>query len=224
MLPVNELFTQEARDCLFQFYNSYEPVVELLKFRALPPVKVKTVFFGDSITAGFKFQEFFPGCSLLNRGIPGDSLDGLWARIDMDVLPYDPEQVVILAGINGIAEDNGRMMRKFEAIGDQLTAKGIRVYYCSIAPLRHGDQWDRFQYQGKIAELNEMIRKMAEDKYAGFVDYFHALLDDQGELKEEYARADGTHITFEGYCAMAQVLKKSVDLYGKRDASRVPNV
>jgi len=213
MLPVNELFTQASRDATFAFYKSYEPVVELLKYRALPPVKVKTVFFGDSITAGFKFQEFFPNCSLINRGIPGDSLDGLWARLDVDVLPYEPEQVVILAGINGIGEDNDRMLRKFEAIGDYLASKGIRVYLCGITPLRHGDQWDRFQYQGKIAELNDMIRKLAETKYAGFVDYFHAMTDEQGELKTEYSRPDGTHITFEGYCAMAEVLKKTVDLF-----------
>lgn len=39
------------------------------------------------------------------------------------------------------------------------------------------------------------------------------MLDDAGELAEAYARPDGTHITFAGYCVMAEILKSKVVLY-----------
>lgn len=212
MMPFTDLFTEQDTGIL-DWYKTYEPVAEKLLFRQLPPKKVKTVFYGDSITNGFQIQEFFPGCSFMNRGISGDNLAGLYFRLDEDLFPFEPEQVVLMAGINGIQEDNDRMMAKYETIGDAIAARGIKVYFCSILPLRHGDTWDRFQYQGKIMQLNARIKELAERKYAGYIDYHTAMLDNAGELAEAYARPDGTHITFAGYCVMAEILKNNVELF-----------
>ena len=212
-MPYTGLFTEQDSTGINNWYKTYDPIVEQLLYRQLPPQKVKTVFYGDSITNGFKFQEFFPGASFVNRGIPGDNLAGLYFRLEEDLFPFEPEQVVMMAGINGIQEDNDRMMAKYEMIGDVIAARGIKVWFCSILPLRHGDTWDRFQYQGKIVALNARIKELAERKYAGYIDYHTSLLDDAGELAEAYARADGTHITFAGYRIMAQILKDSVELY-----------
>ena len=109
MMPFTDLFTEQDTGIL-DWYKTYEPVAEKLLFRQLPPQKVKTVFYGDSITNGFQIQEFFPGCSFMNRGISGDNLAGLYFRLDEDLFPFEPEQVVLMAGINGIQEDNDRMM------------------------------------------------------------------------------------------------------------------
>ena len=214
-MPFTDLFTEQDTGIL-DWYKTYDPVAEKLLFRQLPPQKVKTVFYGDSITNGFQIQEFFPGCSFMNRGISGDNLAGLYFRLDEDLFPFEPEQVVLMAGINGIQEDNDRMMAKYETIGDAIAARGIKVYFCSILPLRHGDTWDRFQYQGKIVALNARIKELAERKYAGYIDYHTSMLDPAGELAETYARPDGTHITFAGYCIMAEILKNSVELFSKK--------
>lgn len=213
MLPVNELFTEEYFRSIMDFYNSYEAAQEKIFFRQLPPCKVKTVFYGDSITWGFDLHEFFPGISALNRGIPGDNLNGLYFRLDEDVLPYQPEQVVFHAGINQIGEDNPTMLRRYQVIGNILKDVGIKVYFASILPLRHGDQWNRFQYQDKIVELNSQLREIAEKDFAGFIDYHSALLDENNELAEKFARPDCTHITFYGYQVMAKILQEKVDLF-----------
>ena len=213
MLPVNELFTEEYFRSIMNFYNSYEAAQEKIFFRQLPPCKVKTVFYGDSITWGFDLHEFFPGISALNRGIPGDNLNGLYFRLDEDVLPYQPEQVVFHAGINQIGEDNPTMLRRYQVIGNILKDAGIKVYFASILPLRHGDQWNRFQYQDKIVELNSQLREIAEKDFAGFIDYHSALLDENNELAEKFARPDCTHITFYGYQVMAKILQEKVDLF-----------
>ena len=81
-----------------------------------------------------------------------------------------------------------------------------------MLPLRHGDKWDRFQYQTKIVELNAALKAMAEAEYAGFIDYHAAVRDAAGELAEPYAKPDGTHITFAGYRVLAQVLTAQVRL------------
>ena len=209
----NDLFIEEECNSIQEWYPTYERAAEKLEYRQLPPQKVKTLFYGDSITYNFQINEFFPGISFLNRGIPGDSLTGLYCRLEEDLYPYQPEQVIMLAGINGISEENERMMAKYETIGDAIAARGIKVYFCSILPLRHGDTWNRFQYQGKIVALNARIKELAERKYAGYIDYHTSMLDSAGELAEAYARPDGTHITFAGYCVMAEILKNSVELF-----------
>ncbi len=213
MLPVNELFTKEHFREIMDFYNSYDAAQEKILFRKLPPCKVKTLFYGDSITWGFALHEFFPGISFLNRGIPGDNLNGLYFRMDEDVLPYHPEQVIFHAGINQIGEDNPTMLCRYKVIGDILKDAGIKVYFASILPLRHGDQWNRFRYQNKIVELNVLLKELAEKEFAGFIDYHSALLDKNDELAEKFARPDGTHITFHGYQVMAKVLQEKVDLF-----------
>lgn len=212
MITLKELFPEE--ECLRrkEWYLSFEPAAEKLQLRKLPPQKVKTVFYGDSITHAFPYQEFFPGISFLNRGIPGDNLTGLYVRLEDDLFPYQPEQVVVMAGINGITQDNDIMLAKYEAVGDLISEKGINVYFCSVLPLRHGDKWDRFQYQDKIVELNKRLKELAEWKYSGYLDYHSALLDSNGELAEEYAKADGTHIRLEGYSVMAKILRENIKL------------
>ena len=208
-----DLFPEKDCTAIQNWYPTHERAAEKLEYRKIPPQKVKTVFYGDSITYNFQYHEFFPGISFMNRGVPGDRLTGLYSRLEQDLYPYQPEQVVLHAGINGIFEDNEIMLAKFEAISDLIVATGAKVYLCSVLPLRHGDQWNRFQYQDKIAALNKLLAELAGRKYSGFLDYHSAVKDEAGELAEKFAKPDGTHITFYGYCAMAEVLKKSVNLY-----------
>lgn len=65
------------------------------------------VFLGDSITEGWgdDFHEKFPGVSVANRGISGDTSRGLLARLDEDVLALEPRGVVLLIGTNDIGLD-----------------------------------------------------------------------------------------------------------------------
>ena len=77
----------------------------------------------------------------------------------------------------------------------------------SILPLRYPDAWDRFQYQSKIVEINAEQAEWSCRNLAGFLD-FHALLRDaDGQLGAAYARPDGTHLTFEAYCRMSELVQ-----------------
>ena len=41
----------------------------------------------------------------------------------------------------------------------------------------------------------------------GFMDYHSALKDETGQLAAEYAKPDGTHVTFAAYEVMAEIVK-----------------
>lgn len=213
MLPVNELFTAKDKEEIYSFLNTYPRYLEILEYRKLPPKPVKTVFYGDSITNAFPLQEFFPGASFLNRGIGGDNVNGLYFRLEDDLFPYHPEQVVMMIGINGIEWEFGKILAKISRVAELIAERGSRVYLGSILPLRNPDAWNRFRFQEKIVDLNAEIRKLAESRFAGYLDYHAAVRNENGELAKPYARPDGTHLTFDGYIAMAHVLEQTVPLW-----------
>ena len=98
-------------------------------------------------------------------------------------------------------------------MAELIAERGSRVYLGSILPLRNPDAWNRFRFQEKIVDLNAEIRKLAESRFAGYLDYHAAVRDENGELAKPYARPDGTHLTFDGYIAMAHVLEQTVPLW-----------
>ena len=61
------------------------------------------VFFGDSITDGWKtLAQDFPKLKVANRGIGGDTTRGLRERLQADVLDVHPKAVSILIGTNDL--------------------------------------------------------------------------------------------------------------------------
>jgi lysophospholipase L1-like esterase len=199
------MFEQERLDAIHRFYETLERWHELQNFRSLKSdVKhVKNIFFGDSITEAWPLHEFFPNHSLLNRGIGGDSIHGLYKRLPDDVLPYTPKKVFMLIGINGIQEETSGIMERITAVAGMIAENGIQVYLGSILPLRYPDKWDRFQYQDKIVDLNAALCAWAQANAAGFMDYHTLLKDETGQLAAEFARPDGTHLTFAAYRRMS---------------------
>jgi lysophospholipase L1-like esterase len=203
------MFEKEHLDAIHKFYQTRERWQELQAYRRLRASTgpVKNIFFGDSITNAWPLHEFFPNYSLLNRGIGGDNIYGLYERLNDDVFPYSPDRVFMLIGINGIQEDNFRIMDHVTAVAEMIKKQGIAVYLGSVLPLRYPDNWDRFQYQGKIVELNAALQAWSKSGAAGFMDYHTLLKDDTGQLAAEYARPDGTHVTFAAYQKMSDYVR-----------------
>lgn len=204
----NELFPDEEIQAITNFYKTYEPNIRLFENYKIPvTVEIKNLFYGDSITAGWSLQDFFPNHSILNRGIPGDSPTGLHLRLKEDVLAHSPKRCFLLAGINGIGREEQRILDQLFHVANEITESGTEVVLCSILPLRRGDQWDRFQYMDKIVRINDALQNYAEAHGQLFIDYYTHLLDSNGELAAEYARPDGTHITTAGYMQMSRVVE-----------------
>ena len=71
--------------------------------------KPLAVLMGDSITDGWYSNDpdFFKANNLLGRGISGQVTSHMLTRFRRDVVDHHPKYVVILAGINDIARNNG---------------------------------------------------------------------------------------------------------------------
>ena len=92
------LFDPESLRAIQEFYDTRERWQEILAYRKLADRigHVRNLFYGDSITEAWPLHEHFPNHSLLNRGIGGDNVCGLYLRLAEDVFAYTPEKVFIL--------------------------------------------------------------------------------------------------------------------------------
>jgi len=205
----DSLFDSQSQKDIQAFYDTRDRWKSIQDYRKLTAEvgRVKNLFYGDSIFEMWNLHEFFPNASVLNRGIGGDNVCGLYLRLEDDVFPYTPEKVFLLVGINGIGLEKQLILERARAVALLIRERGSKVYLSSILPLRNPDAWNRFQYQEKIVEINAAQKQWSEANLDGFLDYHSRLKDATGQLAAEYARPDGTHLTFAAYRVMADVVR-----------------
>lgn len=182
----------------------------------------RVVFMGDSITDFWKLATYFPSKPYINRGISGQTTPQMLVRFRPDVIALKPQVVVILAGTNDVAGNTGPMT--LEAIEDNLAsmfelarASNIRVVIASVLPVsdysknREGKpiiQTTRRPPE-KIKTLNEWIKKHAAQNGLTYLDYFSAMVDEKGFLKEELSN-DGLHPNDKGYVVMQPLVEQAI--------------
>lgn len=175
------------------------------------PKSPRVVFLGDSITDGWRLEEYFPGDDFVNRGISGQTTGQMLGRFKQDVIDLNPAAVVILAGTNDIGrgvpqeiiEDNLAMMF------DLADKHRIKVIVCTLLPVSDyaKDRGARFiQTQrrppARIKTLNEWMKVAVRSRRYRLVDYHLVMADDAGFLKQD-ASDDGLHPNATGYRAMS---------------------
>ena len=187
----------------------------------------RVVFMGDSITDSWddpKYGGFFPGKSYIDRGISGQTTPQMLIRFRPDVIALQPKVVVILAGTNDIAGNTGPMT--LAAIEDNLTsmfdlahANGIRVVLASLLPIsdyektKDGQSIIRSKQRPpeQITSLNAWMKKYAAAHGGIYLDYYSAMADEKGFLKEELSE-DGLHPNQKGYEVMAPLAEQAIAL------------
>jgi lysophospholipase L1-like esterase len=181
------------------------------------------VFMGDSITDAWpqpRFGEFFPGKPYIGRGISGQTTPQMLIRFRPDVIDLHPKAVVILAGTNDIAANTGPMTDE-EIEGNLMSmaelgkANHIKVVLSSILPVSEyhvspgGVPQTTRRPMSRIRAINEWMKKYAAAEAHVYLDYFPAMIDEKGMLKEEFS-ADDLHPNAAGYAVMAPLAEAAI--------------
>lgn len=200
----------------------------------------RVVFMGDSITDFWRLGQYFPGKPYVNRGISGQTTPQMLVRMFPDVIDLKPAAVVILAGINDIAQNTGpqtaeMVEQNIMAMTTLAQHNGIQVILCSILPISdyayvrlkrdQGGREPLFKTPegytfvmrrpsdthppGDILKLNSWMKDYAARARAIYADYFSALVDQNGWLKENCSE-DGIHPNAEGYKIMAAIVDEAI--------------
>jgi lysophospholipase L1-like esterase len=188
-----------------------------LQLRSRPAEPSRIVFMGDSITDMWKLEKYFPGKPYVNRGIGGQTTPQMLVRMYPDVINLHPSVMVIMAGTNDIAHNTGpetieMIQDNFRAMAELAQAHNIKLVICSLTPV--SDYTSRKQTVQRppsdILSLNEWLKKFADLIHAPYVDYYSALADAKGYLKEGYS-ADGLHPNDKGYELMAPLVQAAIE-------------
>ena len=192
-------------------YSRYEAANREIAFE---PV---AVFMGNSITDIWYQQHpaFFDENYYLGRGIGGQVTSQMLCRFRNDVIELKPQCVVILAGINDIAKNNGditieNIFRNFVSMCELAKANGIEVVLCSTLPCDRIVWRPEVKPADLVRQLNAMLRDYAAKNELVYVDYHSALTNETGGLSEELS-ADGCHPTMKCYERMEKMVKEGIE-------------
>ncbi|WP_338194997.1 SGNH/GDSL hydrolase family protein [Flagellimonas marinaquae] len=176
----------------------------------------RVVFMGNSITEMWKGAnpDFFRN-PYINRGIGGQTTPQMLLRFRQDVIDLNPKAVVILAGTNDIAGNTGPMTLKqihdnILSMVELAQANQIIPIVCSVLPAFDYPWSPGLQPNIKIPKLNSMLKNMASDKGAVYLDYFSKMADHRNGLPPELT-TDEVHVTKAGYKIMEQMVKETID-------------
>ena len=142
-------------------------------------------------------------------------------RFHPDVIALHPKVVVILAGTNDIAGNTGPMTLKtiqdnLMSMADLAKSNSIKVVFASVLPISDYDQRDgkpiirsTQRPPEKIKALNEWMKTYAVNNKLTYLDYYAAMVDDKGFLRDELSE-DGLHPNQKGYEIMAPLAEAAI--------------
>ncbi|MGA1837856.1 GDSL-type esterase/lipase family protein [Herbiconiux sp. 11R-BC] len=168
--------------------------------------KSKTVFVGDSLTEGGRWQEWFPEVEAVNLGVGGDTTEGLIERLDQ-VAAEDPDTVVLLIGTNDIANRRAveQVVRNIETIlvNIRQALPDARILVQSVLP--RGSEYAEF-----VKEINRHVWQFAATVRAHYLDLWPVMALDDGELNPAFT-TDRLHLNDAGYEAWLSELVPALE-------------
>jgi lysophospholipase L1-like esterase len=197
----------------------YHAANEALRKQPADPKRV--VFMGDSITDGWRLADAFPGKPYVNRGISGQTTAQMLVRIYPDMIALRPAAMVLLAGTNDIAGNNGpqtleMIKHNVMAMVELAQVHNIKVILCALTPISDkipaggGRKQSEHRPPADILKLNAWLKEYAAEIKAPYVDYYSAVVDAQGELGRGYTD-DGLHPNARGYQLMQTAIAKALE-------------
>ncbi len=184
----------------------------------------RVVFMGDSITDAWPQPRygalFTANRSYVGRGISGQTTPQMLIRFRPDVLDLKPKVVVLLAGTNDIAGNTGPMTNEeiqgnLASMAQLARANGIRVVLSSVQPVSayhtspNGTPQTQSRPMDRIRAINDWMKTHAAAERHVYLDYFSAMVDDKGVLREDLS-ADDLHPNAKGYAIMAPLAQAAI--------------
>ncbi len=174
------------------------------------------VFLGDSMIDWYPIDDFFEDIPTVNSGHAGDKTVNILDNMKERVYIYNPTKVFIQIGTNDLKNDNVNNDDIAENI--RKIVQGIKnnrtqalIYVISIYPINSSDN-EKINKENvlprtneEIEKINKQIKEVCEDENVTYIDIYHKLISDDGDLKLKYT-VDGLHLNEMGYYKVTKSL------------------
>lgn len=176
---------------------------------------LRIVFLGDSITDGHTYPLLLRqslGSSnvvCINAGVAGDTVAGMKARLERDVLPRRPTLVALSAGVNDIFHKvaSADYEADVAAISARLKREGIPMLL--LTPTILGPKHAEMEL--RLSEYIDVLRRLSA-KEGHAVAEVHARMQQARAAGRDLLEPDQVHLSFAGYRVMVRAV---LDALGK---------
>ncbi|QNN21194.1 hypothetical protein HED60_02535 [Planctomycetales bacterium ZRK34] len=178
----------------------------------LPDTEGEIVFLGDSITRETDWSEFYS--DIRNRGLGGDTTDGVFNRLD-EIVRSSPKQIFINLGTNDLSMGVGpqEVIDNYRRIVQRIQTNSPRTQINLVSILPINFEYERNVLQERkqrfICQVNDDLKQLADEYDIRFIDIHNAFCDGSGQLRSELT-FDGLHLTTEGEIFYANLLREYV--------------
>jgi len=163
------------------------------------------LFLGDSLTEYGNWRELFPGLDIRNRGIAGDTTDGVLHRLD-GITALNPDKIFLMIGINDLlmGRTPKRILANYKEILSVLKRELPRaeVYVQSLLPVEKMEN-----VSDGIIDLNGGLKRLADENGCNYINLFTPFSDPTVGINPDYTD-DGLHLTPEGYAAWKREIRE----------------
>ena len=176
--------------------------------------KSQVIFIGDSITQGWEgegkavWARYYTHRNAVNLGIGGDRTQHVLWRLDNGNLDgLKPKAAIIMIGTNNSnGDDNtpGQIVDGVTAIVKKLSTKlpDTKILLLAIFPRSENYSVQR----GKLAMINQVLRRLADEQNIFWVDFGQQFLNDDGTIPRELM-PDYLHLSPKGYSIWAEAIE-----------------
>jgi hypothetical protein len=176
------------------YYDLLTPVYAAL------PRHAAVVMLGDSITALMDWNALLPSFDIANRGIPGDTTNGVLNRID-SIIAMHPRCVAVMLGVNDLYVKRSvrQLFQDYSAIVDRLATSGSTVivqstlttsqYYASL--------------NGSVIDVNRSLAEMCRRSSRCLYLDLNSTVASTGAIADSI---DGVHLGPKSYKIWASTL------------------
>ena len=181
-------------------------------FEVLPTSKSDIIFLGNSITNGGEWAELLGNQHAKNRGISGDTSQGVLDRLST-ITKGKPSKIFLLIGTNDLSHGKSmdEIAKNVEKIVERVKRESpkTKLYVQSVFPVN--PKFNKFlghmNRQKDIAVLNAKIKVVAARHGVTYIDVYKSLVIPSTDVMNPEYTNDGLHLLGKGYQKWVDVLK-----------------
>ena len=170
------------------------------------------IFLGNSITNGGEWAELLRNPHAKNRGISGDTTQGVLDRLST-ITNGKPSKIFLLIGTNDLSRGKSvdEVAKNVEKIVERVKRESpaTKLYVQSVFPVN--PKFNKFlghmNRQKDIAVLNAKIKAIAARHGVTYIDVYKSLVIPSTDVMNPEYTNDGLHLLGKGYLKWVEVLK-----------------
>ncbi|MFW5665891.1 MAG: GDSL-type esterase/lipase family protein [Coleofasciculus sp.] len=213
-LPFHQQIEQTVK--IARRRNTYQSTYHHIRkkmFEQMPNSETEIIFIGDSLTDQGEWAELLGNANIRNRGISGDTTDGVLNRLN-EITESQPQKLFLMIGANDLWNEKkpaSEIAANYRLILEKIQRQTpeTQVFIQSLLPMNTIDYSIKVNNSDIIA-VNRHLQNLAKEFSYTYIDLHQHFTNEQKQLDPLYT-IDGVHLNGKGYLNWAKIVNPYVN-------------